>query len=108
MFQTGYFTLLVFGFPAGIISLLLSALAIWKKLPWLLVVAGLFTITMTIYSSLATGLPFYLLALFQFYGAYVFRKGKVRLTWILLIPLLLFTSFFAFFTIKNLLEAARY
>jgi hypothetical protein len=108
MFQTGYLTLLVFGFPAGIISLLLSALGIWKRLPWLLAVAGLFTITVTIYYSLATGIPFYLMALFQFYGAYVLRKGKTRLAWILLIPLLLFTSEFTFYSIRNLLAAAQY
>lgn len=108
MFQIGYLTLLVFGFPAGIISLLLSALGIWKKWSWLLAVAGLFTITETIYHSLATGLPFYLMVLFQFYGAYVLRKGNPRLAWILLTPLLLFTSYFAFFSIKNLVEAAHY
>jgi len=97
MFQTGYLTLLVFGFPAGIISLLLSALGIWKRWWWLLIVAGLFTITVTIYYSLATGIPFYLMSTFQFYGATVLRKGKARWAWIMLIPLLLFTSEFAFF-----------
>jgi len=107
MFQSGYLTLLVFGFPAGIISLLLSSLGIWKKWPWLLVIAGLFTITETIYHSLLSGLPFYLMALLQFYGAHVLRKDKARLAWRLLIPLLLFTAYFAYFTIKNLLAAAR-
>jgi hypothetical protein len=108
MFQSGYLTLLVFGFPAGIISLLLSALSIWKKWPWLLAIAGLLTITETIYHSLLSGLPIYLMALFQFYGAYVLRKGNTRLAWILLTPLLLFTAYFTYFTIKNLLAAASY
>jgi hypothetical protein len=108
MFQVGYVTLLVFGFPAGVISLLLSAFSIWKKWPWLLVIAGLFTITETIYHSLLSGLPLYLMALLQFYGAYVLRKGNTRLAWILLIPLLLFTAYFAYFSIRNFLAAARY
>jgi hypothetical protein len=108
MYQVGYFTLLVFGFPAGVISLLLSAVSIWKKWPWLLVIAGLFTITETIYHSLLSGLPLYSMALLQFYGAYVLRKGNARLAWILLIPLLLFTVYFAYFSIRNFLAAARY
>jgi hypothetical protein len=107
MLQTGYLTLLVFGFPAGIISLLLSALGIWKRWWWLLIVAGLFTITETIYHTLITGLPLYLMALLQFYGAYMVGKGKPRLAWALLIPLLIFTSIFAYYTIRNLLAAAH-
>jgi len=107
MIQFGDLTLLVFGFPAGIISLLLSALGIWKRWWWLLIVAGLFTITETIYHTLITGLPLYLMALFQFYGAYIVRKGKPRLAWALLIPLMIFTSIFAYYTIRNLLAAAR-
>jgi hypothetical protein len=108
MFQSGYLTLLIFGFPAGIISLLLSALSIWKKWPWLLVIAGLFTITETIYFSLLSNLPLYLMALLQFYGSYVLRKGNARLAWILLIPLLIFTAFLSYVTIKNLLAATHY
>jgi hypothetical protein len=108
LFQVGYITLLFFGFPAGIISLLLSALGIWRKWPWLLVVAGLFTITEMIYFSLGSGLPFYLMALLQFYGAYVLRKGNARLAWILLIPLLLITALFAQATIVNMMNASRY
>ena len=108
MFQSGYFTLLFFGFPAGVISLLLSALGIWKKWPWLLVIGGLFTITEMIYFSLLSGLPLYLLSLFQFFGAYLLRKGNVRLVWLLLIPLLLVTAMFAYATIKNLIAAESY
>lgn len=108
MFQVGNFTLLVFGFPAGIISLLLSAVAIWKKWPWMLALAGLFTVTVTIYHSLILGLPLYLLALLQFYGVYVLRKGNTRLAWMLLFPLLLFTANFAYFSIINLMKASHY
>jgi hypothetical protein len=108
MDQIGYFTLLVFGFPAGIISLLLSALAIGKKWPWLLVVAGIFTITMMVYFSLLSSLPFYLLAVFQFYGAFVLRKGNTRLAWWMLIPVLLFTVYFTYVSMLNFLSASRY
>ena len=99
---------LVFGFPAGIISLLFSVLAIWKKWPWLLIVAGLWTIPATIYLSFASGLPLYLISLLQFGGAYAVFKGKTRLAWLLLIPLLLSTLFMTYLTSFSFFETGRY
>ncbi len=94
---------LMLGFPAGVISLSLSALGIWKK--WLiwLVIAGILTIPFTFYLTAASGLPLYLIALFQFGAAYAVKKQKNRLAWGLLVPLALTTllmaylTFFAFF-----------
>jgi hypothetical protein len=94
---------LVFGFPAGLISLSLSALGIWKK--WLiwLVIAGILTIPFTFCLTAASGLPLYLMALLQFGAAYAVWKRKNGLAWGLLLPLALTTlimiylTFFGFF-----------
>lgn len=95
----------VFGFPAGIISLLISAISIMKKLPWLLVVAGLITIPATLYLSLASGLPLYLISILQFIGAYYVHKGKPRIAWYLLIPLLLIALDMTYLTLYNTLHS---
>ena len=97
-------TVILFGFPAGIISLLISALGIAKKLPWLLVAAGLLTIPATLYLSLASGLPLYLISILQFIGAYYVHKGKPRIAWYLLIPLLLIALDMTYFSLYNLLH----
>jgi hypothetical protein len=89
---------LFFGFPAGLVSLLLSAFAIrTKRIVWL-VVAGVLTIPFTFYLTAASGLPLYLLALLQFGTAYAVRKQKNRLAWGLLVPLALTTLLMAYLT----------
>jgi hypothetical protein len=89
---------LVLGFPAGVISLLLSGVGIWKKWIALLIIGGLWTIPFMFYLSTASGLPLYLLALLQFGAAYAVKKQKIGLAWSLLIPLLLATLFMAYLT----------
>lgn len=89
---------LVFGFPAGLISLLLSALSIWKKWTFWLVIAGILTIPFTFYLTAASGLPLYLMALFQFGAAYAVKKHKNSLAWGLLAPLALTTLLMAYLT----------
>jgi hypothetical protein len=98
---------LVFGFPAGILSLLVSALGIWKKWPIALILAGIWAGPATIYLSFASGIPLYLLGLLQFGGAYAVYKDKPRIAWILLIPLLMATLFMAYLTSLSLLNPAR-
>lgn len=90
--------LFVFGFPAGILSLLVSALGIWKKRPGALVLAGVWTIPATIYLSAAFGLPLYLISLLQFGGAYAIYKGRPHIAWYLLIPLCLVTLYMTYLT----------
>jgi hypothetical protein len=89
---------LVFGFPAGVISLSLSALGIWKKWIIWLIIAGILTVSFTFYLSIASGLPLYLMALFQFGAAYAVSKRKNALAWGLLVPLALTTLFMAYLT----------
>jgi len=89
---------LVLGFPAGVISLLLSGLGIWKKWIALLIVGGILTVPFTFYLTVATGLPLYLLALLQFGAVYAVRKQKTIIAWSLLIPLVLVTLVMAYLT----------
>jgi len=91
-----------FGFPAGIMSLLISALGIWKRWIPALILAGLWTIPATIYLGAAFGFPLYLISLLQFGGAYAVHKGKPHIAWYLLIPLLLATLFMTYLTSLSL------
>ncbi len=101
------FVQLVFGFPSGIISLLISALGIWKKWPIALILAGIWAVPATYYLSAAFGFPLYLISLLQFVGAYAVYKGNTRLAWLLLIPLLLFTLFMTYLTSSSLFVPTR-
>ena len=96
---------LVFGFPAGIISLLLSALGIWKKWPLALIFAGIWGAFAMYYLSAAFNLPLYLIGLLQFGSAYAVHKGNTRIAWLLLIPLLLSTLFMTTITMISLFES---
>ena len=51
---------LVLGFPAGVVSLSLSGVGIWKKWIALLILGGLLTIPFMIYLSAASGLPLFI------------------------------------------------
>ena len=99
--------LFVFGFGAGIMSLLISALGIWKKWSLALILAGVWTIPATIYIGAAFGFPLYLISLLQFGGAYAVYKGKPRIAWYLLIPLLLVTLYMTYLTSLSLFESPR-
>jgi hypothetical protein len=86
---------LVFGFPAGLLSLAISALAIWKKWFALLIFAGVW----------AFPAMFYLIGLLQFGGAYAVYKSKPRIAWFLLIPLFLATLFMMYLTLFSLFNS---
>jgi hypothetical protein len=101
------FILLLFGFGAGIMSLLISALGIWKKWPIALILAGIWTIPATYYLSAGSGFPLYLISLLQFGGAYAVHKGKHHIVWYLLIPLLLITVSMTYFTLYNLVKSMQ-
>ena len=106
MFET-ILVQLFFGFPSGIISLLLSALGIWKKWPLALILAGVWTVPATYYLSAVFGFPLYLISLLQLVGAYAVNNGKPRIAWYLLIPLLLSTLFMTYLTSLSLFPVTR-
>lgn len=98
---------LFFGASAGVISLLISALGIWKKWPITLILAGVWTVPATYYLSGSFHVPFYLISLLQLAGAYSVYKGKPHIAWYLLIPLLLFALFMTYLTSLSLFAPTR-
>mgnify|MGYP001184964982 CR=1 FL=1 len=99
------FVQFLFGAPAGILASLLAALGVWKKWPIALIVAGIWSLPATYYLSAALGFPLYLTALFVFGAAYAVAKSKIRIAWLLLIPLFLFTLWMTILTIYGLLQS---
>jgi len=99
------FVLLIFGAPAGILSSLLAVFGVWKKKIAALVVAGIWSAPATYYLSAASGLPLYLTALFVFGAAVAVYRNKIRLAWLLLIPLFFFSAWMTFFTLYNILHS---
>lgn len=105
MLDSGFFVLLFFGAPAGIISLLLAALGIWRKKPLVLIIAGVWAIPATYYISAGTRLPFYLTALFLFGAAYAVYQEKIRTAWLLLIPFVPLAVWMTVFTLINIFSS---
>lgn len=86
--MTGVFIVLFFGFPAVFLSLVLSAIGIWKGKYWLVIVGALLFIPFSYYLNGAAhnnGLPFLLPLLQVLSAAAVHQKNKLW-AWILLAP----------------------
>jgi hypothetical protein len=89
---------IIFGWPAIILSLAVSAVGIIKKWPWLLVLGGLVCAPFSFYlsgypavRSLALLLPF-----FQFGAALAVHAQRKILAWVLLLPLVMVSSILAY------------
>jgi hypothetical protein len=102
MLLSEFFVLLLFGAPAGILSSLLAVLGVWKKRIIALIVAGLWSIPATYYLSAGLGLPLFITALFVFGAAYAVHKNKIRIAWLLLIPLFLCAIWMTVLTIYGI------
>jgi hypothetical protein len=92
---TGVLVILFFGFPAVFVSLLVSAIGVWKGKYWPVVVGALLFIPFSYYLNGAAhnnGLPF-LLPLFQILSAAAVREKNKPWAWILLAPSLLVTLY---------------
>jgi hypothetical protein len=100
-----FFILFLFGAPAGILSSLLAAFGVWKKKIIPLILAGIWSAPATYYLSAASGLPLYLTALFVFGAAFAVYRNKIRLAWLLLIPLFFFAAWMTYFTLYNILRS---
>lgn len=88
---------IIFGWPAFILSLLLSVGGIvWRK-PWLLVIGAIIAAPFCWYLSLypSLGAQTVFLPLFQIASAWVLRRGNRALAWVLLIPLAATGAFLA-------------
>lgn len=88
---------LIFGWPAIILSLLISVGGIALRKPWFLVVGGVVAIPFSWYLSgfPAIRSPAILLPLFQFGSAAALWYEKRLLAWLLLLPLALIIVFLA-------------
>jgi len=80
---------IIFGWPAIIVSMAVSATGILKQWPWMLVVGGLVILPFSLYLS---GYPFvhflaFLLPFFQIGAAWAVHAKRKILAWILLLPL---------------------
>lgn len=94
---------IIFGWPAIIMSIVLAATGILKKWPWLVVAAGVFAIPFSFYFS---GYPIFyftplLLPLCLFGAAWALRGKRKFLPWILLTPLVAFSSLLAILVISQ-------
>ena len=88
--MTDIFVVILFGFPAAFVSLLLSVIGILKQKFWLVIIGAVLFIPFSYYLSGAPGsyrLPF-LLPLFLIGSALAVRAGKKLWAWILLLPAL--------------------
>ena len=85
------FVIMLFGFPAVFVSLLVSALGVWKEKYGLVLLGAVLFIPFSYYLSGAPGsyrLPL-LLPLFQVLSAAAVREKQKRWAWILLVLALL-------------------
>jgi hypothetical protein len=88
---------IIFGWPAIILSLAISAIGILKKWPWMLVAGGLVCAPFALYLS---GFPVFrfialLLPFFQFGAAWAVHAKRKYLAWILLLPMIGVSVFLA-------------
>jgi hypothetical protein len=86
---------IVFGWPAIIVSILLSIAGVWLKKPALLVTAGIVCIPFTYYLS-GYHVAAVILPLFQFVSADAIRRQKNLLAWLLIIPIIVIALVLAY------------
>jgi hypothetical protein len=86
---------IVFGWPAIITSIVLSALGVWLKKPVLLVIAGIVCLPFTYYLS-GFRTPAVILPLFQFGSAYAVARQKPLIAWLLIAPIVIIAAMLAY------------
>lgn len=82
---------IIFGWPAILISIALALIGLLKKRPWMLVLSGLVCIPFSWYLSRYQGLctAALLLPAFQLGSVWAIRTGRMKLAWLLLLPVVL-------------------
>jgi hypothetical protein len=91
---------ILFGWPAIILSILLSLAGVWMKKPALLVAAGIVCIPFTYYLS-GYQVPAVILPFFQFGSAYAITRQKNLLAWLLIIPLIVIAIVLAYIVLTQ-------
>lgn len=90
---------MVFGFPAGVVSLSLSSLGIWKKKIALLILGCVLVFPMAAYLGATENWSISLVGFLHLVAAYAVKRQRHQLAWTLLIPAALITLFMLFITI---------
>ena len=90
------FIQLVFGWPAIIVTILLSVIGlVWKK-PVPLILAGIVCIPFTYYVSNGLRNPFAVLPLLEFASAYAITHQRKVIAWLLISPLVTISTLLAY------------
>jgi hypothetical protein len=86
--MSGFFVVLVFGFPAVFLSLLISVIGIVKEKYWLVIIGAVLFIPFSYYLNGALGANGFaiLLPLFQIVSAAAIREGNRLWAWLMLVP----------------------
>jgi len=96
---------IIFGWPAIILSLVVSATGIMKRRPWMLALGGMLCIPFSFYLYLSgtTAVGFFalLLPLFQFGAVWAVHAKLKYLPWILMLPLVSVSVILAYVVIAQ-------
>ena len=87
---------IMFGWPAVIVTILLSVTGLALKKPVILVVAGFLCMPFTYYASNGLQNPFVLLPLLQFASAFAITRQRMVVARLLVAPLILVSAMLAY------------
>lgn len=95
MRMTDLLVQIIFGWPAIIISILLSLAGVWRKKPAVLIAAGMISIPFTYYLS-GFRTPAVILPFFHFGSAYAITHQKTLAAWLLTVPMMIVAAILAY------------
>ncbi len=87
---------ITFGWPAIILTILLSITGLAMKKPVLLIIAGFVCVPFTYYASNGFRNPFVVLPLLQFASSYAITQQKKVIAWLLIAPLVMISTLLAY------------
>jgi hypothetical protein len=90
------FIQIVFGWPAIIVTILLSITGLALKKPVLLIIVGFICMPFTYYASNGLRNHFVVLPLLQFASAYAITRQKKVIAWLLIAPLIMISTILAY------------
>jgi hypothetical protein len=87
---------IIFGWPAIIMSILLSIAGVSLNKPTFLVAAGFVSIPFAAYLTAASSYPGLLLPFFHFGSAYAVKRQKALFAWLLIVPMMIVSVMLAY------------
>jgi len=90
-----------FGWPALITSILISVAGVWLKKPGFLVASAIICIPFTYYVSNGFRSPLIVLPVCELGAAYALMRQWIRITWLLIVPLLIVAASLAYFVLTQ-------